>query len=150
LARTQSLIEFLKPYVGGTMVPYITAIRILPKMGIEDDDFIELWKAATLKCGKWLTERSFDQSKVDLAVKKKAFTDSLTLLERESSVISWPENQQKFWISRTINSLNIHVREQKDSMSMLHPKSRKSALGLTLPKTTKKVCLTGNQENNKT
>jgi hypothetical protein len=54
-------------------------------MGIEDENFIELWKEAMTKTSKWLMNRTVDQSELHAGKMKIAYSEALTKLNHVST-----------------------------------------------------------------
>ena len=88
VSRVQSLLEFLSPFIGGDNVPYLITIKFQPKLGIEDDDFLRLWNAATHKCSKWLMESAFNQAKASVVKYEAKYAEAVNGLRRAAGPIS--------------------------------------------------------------
>jgi hypothetical protein len=83
ISRSQSLVQFLEPFQDAkAAIPQMFIIRFRPIMGIEDDNFIGLWKEAMNKTSKWLMNRSIEQAELHQAKMKKTYGDALTTLSR--------------------------------------------------------------------
>jgi hypothetical protein len=146
-SRVQTLIEFLAPYIGGNVVPYITNITYKPKLGIEDETFVKLWDQATNKCSKWLMETSFNQAKLQLEKINVSYSEAIRILQRTAGPINAPQLMEKLATFKQEKFASFTQQRADKQDKYINPPPKKTtekAVKLTL-----KVPTRGRSENKK-